>query len=81
MDFVRLANQMAFGRRLYAHGKWWTRLQELHRGYYLVIERDVTIPAQVAVVLQTDTDKRYQDILFKKFALKKPGHEFRQLLS
>jgi len=68
--FKELADLIGFGRKIYAHGKWWTRLQELQHGVLLVTKSPDELPCRVYIVRPTDEDKRHE-ILFRNFKEKK----------
>jgi len=65
--FLRTYN---FGTRIYAHKKWWTLISQITRlekgTVYLVTEK-TTAPSQVQIIVQSEEDKQYQKILFRKF--------------
>jgi len=51
-----------FGQALYAQNEWWTLLQPLaaNTDCFLVIERGAEMPADVYVVKQTESDKKWE---------------------
>jgi len=58
---------LELGKRLFAYGKWYLQVKQLGRGYYLVVDPDAIIPSIVFFTNQSEYDKKYQEILFRRF--------------
>jgi len=64
---MEIFEKMLFGSRIYAQGRWWIRIQMAGKGWFLVCDRDAVSPAPVLLIYQTEDDKKYPEILFRKF--------------
>lgn len=65
MDYIEA---MVFGKRLFAQGKWWVRIEYFRDGFYAVIDPDSLLPATILLVQQSSADVKYQEILFRRFS-------------
>lgn len=64
MDYMEA---MVFGRRLFAQGKWWARIEYFRDGFYAVVDTDSLLPATILLVQQSSADAKYQEVLFRRF--------------
>ena len=69
--FETMMRAYSFGKRIYAHNKWWTQIEfvtinDKGKSTFYAIE-GTTAPAIIHIVIQTEEDKKYQEILFRKF--------------
>jgi len=56
-----------FGKRIYAQKQWWIIIKIAGPHFYMVARPDAFMPCPILLVKQSDEDRLYQKILFKKF--------------
>jgi len=57
---------LCFGERLYAQGRWWLRIKRITKDWYFVCDKETILPAPALLIHQSEADRKYQNILFRK---------------
>jgi len=67
--FGDIFEDILFGEEVFAQNKWWLRIKYFRDGFYLVVDSNAIMPAPILLVKQSDKDRKYQEILFRKFKI------------
>ena len=68
--FESFLKTYGFGSRIYAHKKWWTQIEFITTvvdGAVFLVADGTRAPTKAHIIVQTDADKKYQLVLFRKF--------------